>query len=281
MAILSDKIKSAAQGVRDKLRNQPVGIETERARQGMAARSGKAATGPSGQSNVAEKLAAKDAEFQGEQVAQNLEGQADAAVTAEAAAESQQRMFDAGQRAATLEADANYSQAIDSELNKFEQFSMDMSEAEEDLALEKLGFQMALKDKQYMARLDQQARLARLEDDIAYKQEVADQIMGEEYARTMRELGFMENEHDLDMQNIDKLASMDINSAMAAANAAIQDDIRMQKSQAWSSLGSSGAQVISGLDNKGVFDKKSPTTTPTNNVDAPNTYNDFNTKNTV
>ena len=252
---LSSKIRQAAQNLRQS--PGPVGGATQRAFEQSQVAQGMAPTGqPLGQSNIAETLAIQNTQGQLDQAAQQLESQADQAQVVEAEQASKEKMFDTQQTSAQLESNAQYSQQLDQQLNKYEQFSLDMSEAEEDLALEKMGFELMLKDKQYMAYLDQSGRMGRLHNELEYKKEVANQIFGERLAETMRQIGFMESQHDLDMKNADALASLSINDALAAASAALEDDLRMQESQAWSSLGSSGAKVIQGLDDKGVFDQE-------------------------
>ena len=180
-------------------------------------------------------------------------------------------MFDAIQTANKLETDAQYNQQLDDQLNKYEQFSLDMTEQEEDLALEKMGFELMLKDKKYMAYLDQAGRQSRLKNELEYKKEVANQIYGEKLAETMRQIGFMENQHELDSINTEKLAQIDINSAIAAANAALQDDLKAQESAAWVQGGKAVGTAISGSMEAG---DKSTAPTQTDyglGVDAPNT----------
>ena len=266
---LSEKIRQSAQNLRQTQQQAPAGGATQQAFQASQVGQGKAPTQPLGQSNISEILAIQDARAQGEQAAQQIEAQADQTQVKEAEQAAQERVFDATQTANKLETDAQYNQQLDDQLNKYEQFSLDMTEQEEDLALEKMGFELMLKDKKYMAYLDQAGRQGRLNNELEYRKEVANQVYGEKLAETMRQIGFMENQYELDSINIEKLAQIDINSAIAAANAALQDDLRAQESAAWGQLGKAAGTAISGAKEADA-DTTTPTPDPRESAYSPN-----------
>lgn len=255
---LSEKIKEAAQNLRQKQQSAPAGGATEQAFQQATAAQGMAGTAaPSGQSNIQEVLGVQQQRAQGEQVAQQMEQQAEQVQVREEAQESEERQYETQQLAAKLEQDANYSAALDDQFNKYEQFSIDMDEAEEELALEELGFKLALKDKQYLANLDRMAKTANALDETAYKEEVANVILGEDIKNFRNQILFQEKEQQLDLNNREDLAKIDINAALAAGSAALREDLIAQEQAAWQQLGQAGADVA------GSLYKKTPTTSAT------------------
>ena len=255
---LSDKIKCAANNLRQTQAATPAGMGTQQAVQQAAAGQGKAGGEAFGQSSISETLGVQQARAEGEQAAQALEQQAGQAQVAEAQQASQEKQEDAAQLAAKLEADANYNAAIEKQFNNYEQHSLDMDAAEEELALEDLGFRLALKDKQYMSQLDRMARTANLHDETAYKEETAKLIMGEELKNFRDNITFMEQQHGLDLQNMEELGKIDINSALAAANAAIQAELTAQQSGAFSQLGSAVGQGITAYSANQPSDSPKP-----------------------
>lgn len=242
---LSEKIKGAATNLRQTQKAAPTGMATEQAFQQAAASKG---TGgmptPSGQSNISETLGVQQVRAEGEQQAQALDQQAATAQVAEAEQASADRQRGAAMLARKLEADTNYNQQIENQLNNYEQHSLDMDAAEEELALEDLGAKLALKDRKYQAELDRRAQAANLADQTAFREETAKLIMGEELKQLRDQIAFMEQQQKLDIANREDLAKIDINSALAAANAALQEDIAAQKSQAWSQLGGAAADIV-------------------------------------
>lgn len=242
---LSEKIKQSANNLRQTQQAAPTGMGTQQAVQGAMAGQGTGAGEAFGQSSISETLAVQNQRAQGEQAAQALEQEAGQAQVAEAQQASEEKQFKASQLAQKLEADANYNAEIEKQFNNYEQHSLDMDAAEEELALEDLGFRLALKDKTYMANLDRMAQTANLEDETAYKEEVAKIVMGEELAAFHKNLQFMEQQHALDLASMEDLAKIDINGAMAAATAALNEDIRAQQSQGYSELGKAAGSVLS------------------------------------
>ena len=128
---------------------------------------------PSGQSNISEVLGVQEQRAQGEQAMQQLDQQAATAQVAEAQQASQDKVRDAQARARELEADAQFNKGIEDQLNNYEQHSLDMDAAEEELALEDLGAKLALKDRQYQAELDRRGKAANLQDALAFREETA------------------------------------------------------------------------------------------------------------
>ena len=203
---------------------------------------------PSGQSNISEVLGVQEQRAQGEQAMQQLDQQAATAQVAEAQQASQDKVRDAQARARELEADAQFNKGIEDQLNNYEQHSLDMDAAEEELALEDLGAKLALKDRQYQAELDRRGKAANLQDALAFREETAKLVMGEELKAFRDSIAFLEKEHQLDLNSREALAKMDINSALEAANAALQDDLRSQTSAAYSQLGSAAGKIVSDKD---------------------------------
>ena len=134
------------------------------------------------------------------------------------------------------------------EFNKFEQASLDMDAEEEELELEMLGFKLALKDKQYMAQLDREAKQANLQDELAFKEESAKLIMGEDLANFRSQLDFKLEQNKLDLNNMEALSQISLDDALAAANFAVQEQSIAAESagfqQLGSSLGSLGASLF-------------------------------------
>ena len=241
---LSSKIKDAATNLRKTQQAAPAGGATEQAFAGAAAAQGKGVSGPSGQSNISEVLGVQDARAQGEQAAQALEQQAGQAQVQEAQQESQQKQFKSQQLAQKLEGDANYNQELDNQFAKYKEHSLDMDAEEENLALEDLGAKLALKDKQYQSEIGRRGEAARLTDAANFSEEVKKQVMGEELANFRDQIEFMEKEHGLDLENMEDLAKIDIDSALASANAALQADLTAQQSQGFAGLGKAGASYL-------------------------------------
>ena len=234
---LSEKIKQQAQNIRQNQQAGMAGTKTQQAFQQAAVAQGKAGTAaPSGQSNIDEILGIQQQRMQGEQAAEQLEQQAGQVAVQEEAQESEERQHQAIKIAEKLESDANYNQLVESEFNKYEQFRLDMSDEEEQLALENLGFQLALKDKAYLAQLDRRAKEENLRDELAFKEQTAKTILGEELNNFRKDLAFQEQQFDLDLQNREDLAKINIDAALAAGAAALEEDLVRQKSQAWSDL---------------------------------------------
>ena len=259
---LSEKIKEAAQNLRQKQQSAPAGGATEQAFQQATAAQGMAGTAaPSGQSNIQEVLGVQQQRAQGEQVAQQMEQQAEQVQVREEAQESEERQYETQQLAAKLEQDANYSAALDDQFNKYEQFSIDMDEAEEELALEELGFKLALKDKQYLANLDRMAKTANALDETAYKEEVSNVILGEDIKNFRDQILFQEKEQQLDLNNREDLAKIDINAALAAGSAALREDLKAQEQAAFQQLGQAGASVAGSMYEDKIA--KTPTKTST------------------
>lgn len=258
---LSDKIKQSAANLRQNQQAAPAGTATQQAFQQAAVGKGTAGPVVSGQSNISETLGVQEQRAVGEQAAQQLDQQAATAQVAEAQQASEDKQYQATQLAQKLESDANYNAQIEKQFNNYEQHSLDMDAAEEELALEDLGFKLALKDKQYMSHLDRMARTANLHDETAYKEEVAKIVMGEELKNFRDNIAFQEKQHGLDLQNMEDLAKIDINSALAAANAAISAELKAQQSGAWSQLGQA---VGEGVASYKLSTPKAPTTPPSN-----------------
>lgn len=262
---LSSKIKDAATNLRKTQQAAPAGGATEQAFAGAAAAQGKGVSGPSGQSNISEVLGVQDARAQGEQQAQALDQQAGQAQVQEAQQESQQKQFKSQQLAQKLEGDANYNQELDNQFAKYKEHSLDMDAEEENLALEDLGAKLALKDKQYQSEIGRRGEAARLIDAANFSEEVKKQVMGEDLANFRDQIEFMEKEHGLDLENMEDLAKIDIDSALASANAALQADIAAQQSQGYSQLGSAAAQGVGAMDFSGSNPSTTDTTTSRNN----------------
>ena len=203
-------------------------MQQQQAGQGTAGSVGQA----TGQSNIQEVLGIQAQRQQGEQAAEQLEQQA-------MQAESEEREFQATQNAEKLENDANYNQALNQQFNKFEQASLDMDAEEEELELEVLGFQLALKDKQYMAQLDREAKQANLKDEIAFKEETAKLVMGEDLANFRNQLDFKLEQNKLDLNNMEALSQISLDDALAAANFAMQEQQIAAESAGWQQFGSS------------------------------------------
>jgi len=240
---LSSKIKDAATNLRKTQQAAPAGGATEQAFAGAAAQQGKAPSGPSGQSNISEVLGVQDQRAVGEQAAQKLDDQAGQAQVQEAQQESQQKQFKSQQLAQKLEGDARYNQELDNQFAKYKEHSLDMNAEEENLALEDLGAKLALKDKQYQSELGRRGDAARLTDAANFSEEVKKQVMGEELSNFRDQLEFMEKEHGLDLESMEDLSKIDIDSALASADAALQADITAQQSQGFSQLGGAAAKV--------------------------------------
>lgn len=235
----SSKIKKAAQNLRSQ-QAQPMGasgmqqaFQQQQAGQGTAGSVGQA----TGQSNIQEILGIQAQRQQGEQTAQQLEQQA-------MQAESEERQFEATRKAEKLENDANYNQALNQQFNKFEQNSLDMDAEEEELELEVLGFQLALKDKQYMAELDRRARQSNLQDELAFKEETAKLVMGEDLANFRNQLDFKLQQNKLDINNMEALSQISLDDAFAAANFAMQEQLIQAESAGYQQLGSAVGQGI-------------------------------------
>jgi len=242
---LSEKIKQSASNLRQAQQAAPAGTATEQAFQQAAVAKGTAGTPtPSGQSNISEVLGVQEQRAAGEQAAQQIEQQAEQAQVAEAQQESKDVIRDATMRAQRLETDAKFNQELENQLNKYEQFSLDMDAAEEDLALEDLGAKLALKDKKYQAELQRRGDAARLQDANNFKEESQKLVMGESLKNFRDNIKFQEEQQDLDLQSMEDLAKLDIDSALAAADAAMAEALRQQQSQAFSQLGSAAASVV-------------------------------------
>ncbi len=244
MGKLSSKIKDAATNLRKTQQTAPAGGATEQAFAGAAAQQGQAATGPSGQSNISEVLGVQEQRAVGEQAAQQMEQQAGQAQVQEAEQASKQKQFKSQQMAQKLESDAQYSQELDNQLARYKEHGLDMDAEEENLALEDIGAKLALKDKKYQAELSRRGESARLHDAANFKEESAKLIMGEDLANFRKQIEFMEKEHGLDLQSMEDLAKIDINSALASADAALQADITAQQSQGFTDLGKAGGEVL-------------------------------------
>ena len=263
---LSSKIKDAASNLRKTQQATPAGGATEQAFAGAAAAQGKGVSGPSGQSNISEVLGVQQARAEGEQAAQGLEQQASQAQVQEAQQASQEKQFKSQQLAQKLEGDAQYNQQINQQLAKYQEHSLDMDAEEENLALEDLGAKLALKDKKYQAELSRRGESARLDDMNNFKEESAKLIMGEDLANFRSNIESMEREHGLDLQSMEDLAKIDINSALASADAALQADILAQQSAGFSQLGSAAGQAVGAMDFGGDTSAKG-TTPPDDFID--------------
>jgi len=264
---LSSKIKDAATNLRKTQQTTPAGGATEQAFAGAAAQQGKAATGPSGQSNISEVLGVQEQRAVGEQAAQQMEQQAGQAQVQEAQQESQQKQFRSQQIAQKLESDAQYSQELDNQFARYKEHSLDMDAEEENLALEDLGAKLALKDKKYQAELARRGDAARLHDAASFNEEVAKQVIGEDLANFRKNLEFQVEQHGLDLKNMEDLSKINIGAALSAANAAIKADLAAQESAGWSQLGGAASSVVGDMD----FGSTSTSTTgPTTTRNTPN-----------
>lgn len=250
---LSEKIKQQAQNIRQNQQAGMAGTKTQQAFQQAAVAQGKAGTAaPSGQSNIDEILGIQQQRMRGEQAAEQLEQQAGQVAVQEEAQESEERQYQATKLAEKLESDANYNQLVESEFNKYEQFRLDMNEEEEQLALETLGFQLAIKDKQYLSELDRRAKEENLRDEIQFKEQAAKTILGETLNNFRKDIEFQERQLDLDLKNTEDIAKINIDVALEVAASALQDDLAIQSSQAWSDLAQAG---ISAYGNYKKYDE--------------------------
>ena len=262
---LSSKIKDAATNLRKNQTNAPAGGATEQAFAGAAAAQGKGVSGPSGQSNIGEVLGVQGVRAQGEQAAQAMDQQAGQAQVQEVEQDSKQKQFKVQQRSQLLEGDQKYNQGIEDQFLKYKEHGLDMNAEEENLALEDLGAKLALKDKQYQAHLSRTGAEGRLHDELAFKEESEKLIQGEALSTFRKELDFLVEQNDLDLQNIEDLAQIDLDSALLVANAAIEEDMNAQRSQGYSDLAEGGMTAYGAYEDS--TKKKKKTSPPDDFID--------------
>lgn len=89
--------------------------------------------------------------------------------------------------------------------------------------LEQLAFNMAMSDKEYLDELSAIGKMRQLENNLTFKEDYAKMVHGEETSQLIDQLGWKEafNADEREFQS--QMASMNIDQAIAMANASIKD----------------------------------------------------------
>lgn len=140
-----------------------------------------------------------------------------------------------------------------SEDTLFQQFSHDNRELayRRDAAqLESLAQTLALRDKAYLQTIDAVGREKNLQDEIAFRKESQDLILGEDLSQVISQLGWTEADLQSQRDFATRMATLDINSAAAILDAQLRSKAT---TQAISGIGTLATQGVGAAADKGYF----------------------------
>lgn len=224
----------------------PAQSETEKARQLIAGRTGKASsvagTGAPAQSNIGEQMANQATQQQLGQVAQqNQVAQSAAAGQAQEIQQGQQQVQQAAQQTRQLNKLQMQMQA-NQILQQASQEGRKLDMQKDAAAVEQLGANLRLSTKSYTDQLAQEGATSRLNNELGFKQALARDAFGssEELLRT--KLGNQDvlsaNKRDFDKA----LQDMDLETALGLEKQKARDDARRKQ---WEAIGGLAKQGIS------------------------------------
>lgn len=242
---LSQKLKQAAQKMKQNQQQGQAGMATTQAFQQASAAQGIAPpAGGTGQSNIQEMLATQAQQKQGTQVARQIEQQAEQAKVQEAAEESEERQYQAATKAQKLETNKQFDDMLEKQLRNLEQFELDMDESEAEFAQQQLSFMLSMSDAKKQADADRRAKRADLLDRVKYKEEVYNMVSGEEMRLFQEDLARQKKRGYETLSHNEVMANLDIATAEALANATLQHEITTAAGEGWMQMGKAAASYF-------------------------------------
>ena len=226
---ITDRINKAAVDIA-KTPAPAVGTTGEGVAKHLAATSGKA-VGPegTGQSAVGEAVAGAQTQAQQGAIAAKLRESAADMSLKEDQAGIQSKEFEAKQRLAEKQLDADRDSQIESILGTLRQSERDIEAREDALQLEIAGTLLAAKNKNYVENLQRIGKRNRLDDKVQAKREAVRLAIGDNKARLLKEMEFSKSEGAKSRGFKEANLIEDIDAAEQYVQAAMQDQIKAQK----------------------------------------------------
>lgn len=112
--------------------------------------------------------------------------------------------------------------STDDIFSQFEQSTKDLDFRKDAAQLEQLGVEMALSNKQYLEELNSIAKIRNLQDNLAFKEEVARVTLGDGLNSLINQLGWKRS-YDSDERTFkNEMAQINIDEAISIANESIR-----------------------------------------------------------
>lgn len=174
-------------------------------------------------------------------------------------AEAQQQKFDIAEKQGIeklTEMSADFERRSDSILAAFERGEKQLDDQKDALAMEIMGQQARLANKDYLFQLEQEAKKSGLENEIKYKEEMARTIIGENLDFLKTDLAHRRFVSGSQNDFLMEMGQMDISTAMAAANQQIEAANQQSAYAGVGGLVSAGAKGYSKLSEEDYDDPK-------------------------
>lgn len=236
--------------------NQPdMGGNLQSIKAKMQALSGKAGGGGLGapaQSNVQEASQLALGQAQGQQLAQ--QGQIAQTQLEQGAAQQQQQFEGQQQQLSEAALDFQHKQSLQTNelLANLDEARLKEGDRQETAKLELVKQGLRLQNDKYISRLNREAEVARLKDYYGQKEAIEKAVWGENFKTVVASLGWEESLADDDRAWREKIANIDLDSALALSRMEIQSAQTQAMASAASSAISTGigAYVDSKKDGK-------------------------------
>lgn len=107
--------------------------------------------------------------------------------------------------------------SLDNIFSTYERSNKELGARRDAAELEQLGFQLALRDKEYLDEINRIAAVDSLENEIAYRNETAKLVWGEELNNYLNQIDFQKGQDVDNAEWAKQLAAIDLDSAREVA----------------------------------------------------------------
>jgi hypothetical protein len=257
MALL-DTIKTQLQSPQAPAGTVPGG-QTQTVRQLLQAKAGKAIPSASGsprQSALQEKTAEAQAQASSKQLGLRGQIQAEQLGQQELDITQREQQQEAQFQESWETAQANMNRQANQLLQQFESGQKTLQTTKDMADLEQLGFQLRLQNDQYINQLQDVGRRNRLDNQLEFKKQLAQNVFKDQQELMTNELAFNRMMAADDREFMNELAQMDIGYAMQVADNAAKAASAQQIALGMGGMVSGGLQAASSF---GIFNSNSST----------------------
>lgn len=196
---------------------------TGQVQQLLQAKSGKAVAPSGGQpraSNIQEQQANKQGQVQGTQLSQQVQAGNQQLTTQVAQQGEQIAGVQAAQAQEAAKNETDYTRNVASVLNQYTQGTKKLDMEKDKAKFEQIGFQLRLADTQYVDTLNREGARARLNDDVAFRNEQARTVFSDELDAFHTNLDFRASIFADKEDFNEKMSTMNLDYAMQMATMA-------------------------------------------------------------